>query len=111
MIRDLTPPERPPVVMEEVTDPTELTRAQAQDERFRRNWAWLQAHIPAAYEANRGKMICIAGGELFSADTVEEALELAKAAHPEDDGRFTLYVPREKRVRIYATERRLAFMP
>jgi hypothetical protein len=91
---------QPPIVMEEVTDPVELARARAQDERFERNWAWLQAHTSEVY-AHRGKHVCIAGEELFVADTVKEALALAAAAHPEDDGRFTLYIPRERMARIY----------
>lgn len=103
MIRqtDLADPTTP-MVMIEVTDPVELAAARARRERFDRNWTWLKAHVPTVYEANRGKVICIAGEELFSADTAEEVLALATAAHPEDEGRFTLYIPREKRARIYA---------
>ena len=92
----------PAVVMEEVTDPEELVKARAQDERFDRNFAWLQAHAAEVYTRYRGKCICIAGEELFVADTPEEALALATAAHPEDDGRFVHYIPREKVARIYA---------
>ena len=91
-----------PIVMEEVTDPEELAKARAQRERFDRNSAWLQAHIAEIYARYRGKCICIAGEELFVADTPEEALALATAAHPEDDGRFLRYIPREKLDRIYA---------
>lgn len=90
------------IVMEEVTDPEELAKARAQRERFDRNSAWLQAHVPEIYARYRGKCICIAGEELFVADTPEEALALATAAHPEDDGRFLRYIPREKLDRIYA---------
>jgi hypothetical protein len=90
-----------PIVMEEVTDPEELAKARAQRERFDRNSAWLQAHIAEIYARYRGKCICIAGEELFVADTPEEALALATAAHPEDDGRFLRYIPREKLDRIY----------
>ena len=93
---------RPPVVMEEVTDPEELAKAQAQWERFDRNSAWLQAHAQEIYTRYRGKCICIAGEELFVADTPEEVLALASAAHPEDDGFFLHYIPREKVARIYA---------
>ena len=92
----------PPIVMEEVTDPIALAQARAQRERFDRNSAWLQAHIAEIYTRYRGKCICIAGEELFVADTPEEALALATAAHPEDDGRFLRYIPREKLDRIYA---------
>jgi hypothetical protein len=91
-----------PVVMEDVTDPEELAKAHAQRERFDRNAAWLQAHVAEIYSRYRGKCICIAGEELFVADTPEEVLELATAAHPDDDGRFLRYIPREKLDRIYA---------
>lgn len=95
----------PAVVMEEVTDPEELAKARAQRERFDRNSAWLQAHAAEVYTHYRGKCICIAGEELFVADTPEEALALATAAHPEDDGSFLRYIPREKLARIYAHQR------
>jgi hypothetical protein len=94
--------QRPAVVMEEVTDAEELAKARAQDERFERNWAWFQAHTAEIYTRYRGKCICIAGEELFVADTPEEALALAVAAHPGDDGRFVHFIPREKVARIYA---------
>ena len=100
MIRSSKHP--PPIVMEKVTDPDELAKAQAQRERFDRNSAWLQAHVFDTYARYRGKCICIAGEELFAADTPEEALALARAAHPEDDGFFLLYIPREKMARFYA---------
>ena len=88
--------------MEEVTDPEELTRARAQRERFDRNSAWLQAHTSEIYARYRGKCICIAGEELFVADTPKEALAQARTAYPEDDGFFLRYIPREKTTRIYA---------
>jgi hypothetical protein len=93
------------IIMEEVTDPAELARARAQQERFDRNAAWLQAHATEVYPLYRGKCICIAGEELFAADTPEAVLALATAAHPEDDGRFLRYIPREKVARIYAHRR------
>jgi hypothetical protein len=90
------------IIMEEVTDPEELAKARARRLRFDRNAAWLQAHASEVYPRHRGKCICIAGEELFVADTPEEALALATAAHPEDEGRFLRYIPREKVARIYA---------
>ena len=92
----------PVVVMEEITDPEELARARVQRERFDHNWAWFQAHSPEVYSRYRGKCICIAGQELFAADTPEQAIALATAEHPEDHGRFVHYIPREKMARIYA---------
>ena len=91
-----------PLVMEEITEPDELAKARAQRERFDRNSAWLQAYATEVYRDYRGKCICVAGKELFVADTPEQALTLATAAHPEDDGSFLRYIPREKIDRIYA---------
>ena len=94
--------QRPAVVMEEVTDPDELAKAQVRRERFDRNWAWFQAHVPEIYSQYRGKCIGVAGEELFAADTPEEVIAWATATHPEDEGWFIHYIPREKLVRIYA---------
>jgi hypothetical protein len=86
-----------------VTDPEELAKARIQDERFERNSAWLQAHAQEIYTRYRGKCICVAGEELFVADTPAEVLAQARAAHPEDDGSILIrYIPREKMARIYA---------
>ena len=54
------------------------------------------------YTRYRGKCICVAGAELFVAETPEDVLTLATAAHPEDDGPLLRYIPREKLARIYA---------
>jgi hypothetical protein len=97
-----------PIVMEEVTDPVQIAEARARRERFDRNWAWFEEHAAEVYASHRGKCICVAGEELFVADTPGEVLALATAAHPEDDGRFTLYIPRERMTRIYAHQRCLA---
>jgi hypothetical protein len=91
------------VEMFELTDPEEIARAQEQRQRFQRNWAWFEPRAAEIYEAHRGKCICVAGEELFVADTPAEVLALAKAAHPDDNGRFTRIIPREKVARIYAT--------
>jgi hypothetical protein len=93
---------RTAVVMEEMTDPTEVARARAQDERFLRNSAWLQARIPEVYARHRGKCICVSGEDLFVADTPQAVLAMARAAHPEDDGRLLRYIPREKMTHVYA---------
>jgi hypothetical protein len=92
------------ILMEEVTDPAELNKARAQDERFERNWAWFEAHAAEIYAAHRGQCICIAGAELFIADTPEEALAMAVAAHPDDNGRFTRFIPQERIPRVCADE-------
>ena len=95
----------PTVVMEEVTDPEELAKARVQDEHFERNSAWLQAHVSDVYTHHRSKCICVAGEELFVADTPKEVIALAHAAHPEDTGKLFRYIPKEKVARVYAYRR------
>ena len=96
------PSQQPQISIEEITDGDELTRARAQRERLDRNAAWLQAYSREVYSQHRGRCICVAGEELFVADSPEAALALAAAAHPDDDGRFVLYIPRERVARVYA---------
>jgi len=71
--------QKPKIIMEEVTDPQELAEARAQRELFDRNADWLQAHASEVYTKYRGKVICIAGEELFAADSAKEAIALATA--------------------------------
>ncbi len=91
-----------PITMERVTDPVELAKSRAQDERAKLNWAWRVAHATELIDQHRGKVLCVAGQELFVADTTGQVLSLARAAHPEDDGLITWYVPKERAYRIYA---------
>ena len=87
----------------EVTDPTELAAAEVRREHFDRNSAWFQAHIrEVGAPERRGKFLCIAGEEAFFGETVEDAVAQATAAHPDDLGWFTRYIPREKVARVYA---------
>jgi len=90
------------LIMEEVTDPVELASGKERRERFDRNVGWLQARAQEVYSQHRGLHICVAGEELFVAGTAAEALAQARDAHPEDDGLFLRYIPREKVARIYA---------
>jgi hypothetical protein len=90
-----------PITMEVISDPVEVAQARVRQQRFERNWDWLEAHASEVY-SHRGKYICIAGQQLFVGDTVQEVLAQARAAHPEDDGRFTRYIPKERGARIYA---------
>jgi len=87
--------QRTPIVMEEITDTKEILKTRQQREQFDRNSAWLQAHITEIYSTHRGKCICIAGEELFVTDTTKEAITKVTAAHPDDEGWFTRYIPRE----------------
>ena len=90
------------VEMQEITDADELATAQKQREQFDRNSAWLQNNISDIYAKHRGKCICVAGQEVFVADTATDAIAQATTAHPDDDGWFTRYIPKEKAARIYA---------
>jgi hypothetical protein len=94
--------------VEEITQPRELAQARARRSRFDLNWTWFEAHAPEIYAACPGKCVCIAGQELFVADAAEQALSEAAAVHPDDDGRFTLYIPKERMIRIYAHRGRVA---
>src|SRR5690242_10364571 len=106
------PPERVvsegpyPAIMEVVTDPEDIARWRARQERFTRNADWLQVHLSEVYSPeNRGRFVCIAGEEPFVADSAQEALALGEAAHPEDDGSFVRYIHRQRLTRFYATLR------
>jgi hypothetical protein len=96
------------IEFENSESPEELAAARRQREQFDRNSAWLQAHILEIGDNCRGKCICIAGQQLFVGDTAREAVAQATAAHPEDKGWFTRYIPREKVARIYQTSASLA---
>jgi hypothetical protein len=93
------------IELESSDTPEEVAAARKQREQFDRNSAWLQTHILEIGDKYRGKVICIAGQELFVGDTTREAVAQATAAHPEDSGWFTQYIPKEKVARIYALPR------
>lgn len=90
------------ITIGEITDPVELADARAQRAQFDRNSDWLQEHASEIYPRHRGQHICIAGEEVFAADTAQEAWTMARAAHPDDRGAFLHYIPKEKVPRIYA---------
>ena len=92
------------VVMEEVTDPREIAAFQSRWAQAQRNSDWLQSHAHEIYTQHRGKFIVVSGEELFVGDTPEEASELAKAAHPEDEGSISRYIYPKKMARIYANQ-------
>lgn len=95
----------PSFVLEEVHNPAEVARCRAQDERARRNSAWLQAHWPDLLPRARGQFLAVAGNEAFLADTHEKAWAMARAAHPEDDGAISQYVFPEGGPRVYGFRR------
>jgi hypothetical protein len=100
---------QPAYKMEIVTDPQENAKARELQQQFVANVAWLEAHAAEVY-AHRGQHICIAGQELFVADSLDDVLAQAAAAHPADQGCYVRYIPREKVPRIYANQRHLAYL-
>ena len=101
MIRVVGPWEEPKLVITEVTDPEELALARKVHEQALRNSEWLQAHW-GDLEHARGRFVAVAGQQAFVADTIEEAVALARASHPEDQGLLAQFVPPWKGPRIYA---------
>lgn len=98
------------ITIEHVTNPVELAKFSARQAQLDRNWAWFEQHAPDIYRMHRGKCLCVAGAELFVGDTPEEATALAAAAHPDDEGWFTRYIPKERLARIYVVRRDLALV-
>jgi hypothetical protein len=95
----------PDFVIEEVSDPDETRRSRAQDERHRRNSAWLQAHWEDVLPQARGKFVAVAGQEAFIAETPIAAWAWAEAIHPEDNGAIVRYVRTQRGPRLYAHRR------
>jgi hypothetical protein len=90
------------VELEALRDPEMLRRRREQDERARRNEAWLQSHWKELRPRARGRHIAVANQEAFIADTPDEAWAMAMVAHPEDDGALLQYVIPHEGPRIYA---------
>lgn len=101
---DVTQGTLQPIVMEEVSDPAEVSGARIRRAMFDRNFEWLANHASEVYEKYRGKHIAVAGEEAFAANTPEEALALASTAHSEDQGSFVQYIPIEKMARVYVDQ-------
>jgi uncharacterized protein YbdZ (MbtH family) len=90
------------------TDPERLAQIHARSQRARCNSDWLQAHWCDLLPRARGRYVAVAGQEAFIADTHDEAWSMAKAAHPDDDGALSQYVPYARGPRIYAHRRGVA---
>jgi hypothetical protein len=87
---------------EEVSDAAEIARCSAQDARAKSNSDWLQANWPALLPQARGQFVAVAGQEAFVANTAGEAWQMARAAHPEDDGAISQFVFPTRGPRIFA---------
>lgn len=77
-----------------------------QMELYQRNSAWMSEHGGPLYDRYRGKYLAISEGEVFAAESGQEAERLALEKHP-DDVPYLQYIPREKAIRIYACQRSL----
>jgi hypothetical protein len=95
----------PALTLEEVTDPATIARCRQQNERAKKNSDWLQANWAILLPQARGKFLAVAGQEAFIADTPQAAWNMARAAHPEDNGAISQYVLPEGGPRIYAHRR------
>ena len=95
----------PHYVIEEVTNPDEITRFRVQDARHRRNSEWFQAHWAEVLPQARGKFLAVAEQDACIADTPAEAWTWVEAMHPEDNGAFVQYIRPEEGPRIYAKRR------
>ncbi len=98
------------MILEEITDPAELARAQAQDERHRCNQEWLEAHWSNLLPTARGRFVAVARQEAFIAPSAAEAWAWVESTHPDDDGAIVRYVRSNPGPRIYAGRRTLASM-
>jgi hypothetical protein len=99
MIRVALDRPSPPITMEIVSDPVEIAKMNALHAQAEKNAAWLQAHAQEVY-SHRGKYFCVAGQELFVADTFQDVIAAARAKHPDDQGHLCRYIPIEQRKRI-----------
>ncbi len=67
----------------------------AHERRLKKNLDWLNARWDDLLPRTRGKFVAVAGQEVFIADTYQEAMDLARAAHPDDDAAWGQRVPEE----------------
>lgn len=90
------------VVFEEITDPNEIARSRTIDEQAKKNGDWLQTHWSELLPHARGKFVAVAGQEAFIGETMEEAWNAARRAHPNDPGALLQHVRSERGVRVHA---------
>jgi hypothetical protein len=91
--------------IEEVSNPHDIARARAQDERHHRNSDWLQAHWVDVLPQVRGKFLAVAGQEPCIADSPEAAWAWIATTHPKDNGAIVQYIRPDTGPRIYAGKR------
>jgi hypothetical protein len=95
----------PKTTLKEVTDPVEGARNRAREEQERREMHWLAAHWPDILTQACGKYVAVVDEQFFIADTAEQAIALAQAAHPDNDGILAQYVFPPGGARLYGYPR------
>lgn len=94
-----------PVILPSPTDPVELESARRRREQYDLNFAWFQERVVELGLTRFGRHVCIAGRQVFDADTAAAALAAARQAHPDDAGAFVYYFPTHRLPRVYAHPR------
>ena len=79
---------------EDGISPEEFAAFHAQGERYERNWAWLLPGLHEIHARHKGNCICVAGEELFVAETPEEAIALAPRLIPRTTAACCVISPR-----------------
>jgi hypothetical protein len=76
-------------------DPAERTAFAARHEKFLRNMTWFEQNLADIRTRYGGRFVCVAGGQVFVADSAREAVALAHTAHPDERGAgyFTYVTP------------------
>ena len=84
-------------------NPTPERRAatHAQMARYAENREWFEAHLGQIAREHAGRVVCVAGRELFAAATAAEAWALGRGAHPDDDGMFVQFVSPDRGPKVY----------
>jgi hypothetical protein len=96
----------PQFVVEETTDPVERAGLRHGAEQYRLNSDWLQAHWADLLPAAEGRYVAVAGRQAFVGESAAEALDQAKAAHPDDAGMLVEYVRPTTGPRVYGSSLR-----
>ena len=100
MIKAVPPWQAPVVTVTRVTDPEELAELNEIRRKSDINTAAFERFAPDIYRNLRDKFVCVAGGQLFSGDTVQEVLTASETAFPDDNATVFRYVPKHKMARI-----------
>ena len=101
MIRATAPWPVPTVTIYKLPDPQEIAEMAELKRKGDINHAAFEKLIPEIDKNCRDKFDCVAGGQLFVADSSEEVLAMSTAAFPDDNAFVFHYIPKYKLPRIY----------